>query len=170
MNRRTFLGLTAGAGAMAVGPRAWGANDRIVVAVMGTSRSNSGRNPGRGASLSEGLSFLREILTRPVRGKDGVALDEGIVATEAQNLVRSLRAIRDDKGRYAIRRCLEELARERPIAVCFDDVHWAAPTLLDLIEYLAGWMRDAPILLLVLARSDLLDLRPTWASPRPNSA
>jgi class 3 adenylate cyclase/tetratricopeptide (TPR) repeat protein len=70
---------------------------------------------------------------------------------------------------WAIRRFLEELARERPLVVCFDDVHWASPTLLDLIEYLAGWIRDAPVLLLVLARSELLELRPTWATPRANA-
>ena len=40
---------------------------------------------------------------------------------------------------WAIRRFLEELAREGPLLVCFDDVHWASATLLDLIEYLAGW-------------------------------
>jgi class 3 adenylate cyclase/tetratricopeptide (TPR) repeat protein len=70
---------------------------------------------------------------------------------------------------WAIRRFLEELARERPLVVFFDDVHWASPTLLDLIEYLAGWIRDAPVLLLVLARSELLELRPTWATPRANA-
>jgi class 3 adenylate cyclase/tetratricopeptide (TPR) repeat protein len=70
---------------------------------------------------------------------------------------------------WAIRRMLEQLARDRPLAVCFDDVHWASPTLLDLIEYLAGWMRDAPVLLLILARSELLELRPSWATPRANA-
>jgi class 3 adenylate cyclase/tetratricopeptide (TPR) repeat protein len=70
---------------------------------------------------------------------------------------------------WAIRRFLEELARERPLVVCFDDVHWASPTLLDLIEYLAGWMRDAPVLLLALARAEMLELRPTWATPRANA-
>jgi class 3 adenylate cyclase/tetratricopeptide (TPR) repeat protein len=70
---------------------------------------------------------------------------------------------------WAIRRMLEELARERPLVVCFDDVHWASPTLLDLIEYLAGWMRDARVLILVLARSELLELRPAWAAPRANT-
>ena len=55
---------------------------------------------------------------------------------------------------WAIRRFIEELARDQPLLVCLDDVHWASPTLLDLIEYLAGWLR-APVLLLVLARPDL---------------
>lgn len=69
---------------------------------------------------------------------------------------------------WAIRRFLEEAARERPLLVCFDDVHWASPTLLDLIEYLVGWLRG-PVLLLVLARSDLLEVRPSWVIPRPNA-
>jgi class 3 adenylate cyclase len=69
---------------------------------------------------------------------------------------------------WAIRRFLEELARGQPLLVCLDDVHWASPTLLDLIEYLAGWLR-APVLLLVLARTDLLEARPSWAAPRPNA-
>jgi class 3 adenylate cyclase/tetratricopeptide (TPR) repeat protein len=70
---------------------------------------------------------------------------------------------------WAIRRMLEELARDRPLVVCFDDVHWASSTLLDLIEYLAGWMRVARVLILVLARPELLELRPTWATPRVNA-
>jgi class 3 adenylate cyclase/tetratricopeptide (TPR) repeat protein len=70
---------------------------------------------------------------------------------------------------WAIRRMFEQLARDRPLVVCFDDVHWASPTLLDLIEYLAGWIRDARVLILVLTRPELLELRPTWATPRPNA-
>jgi len=61
--------------------------------------------PGRGASVSEGLAFLREILTNPVLRGDG--LDPAIVQTEARNLARALAALKDDKARYALRRCLE---------------------------------------------------------------
>jgi class 3 adenylate cyclase/tetratricopeptide (TPR) repeat protein len=63
---------------------------------------------------------------------------------------------------WAIRRVLETLARDRPLVVCLEDVHWAQPMFLDLVEYIAGWSRDAPILLLCLARPDLLDERPRW--------
>jgi predicted ATPase len=52
----------------------------------------------------------------------------------------------------------------------FEDIHWGEPTLLDLIEYFAGWIRDAPVLLLCLARRDLLDRQPAWLAPRPNAA
>ena len=39
----------------------------------------------------------------------------------------------------------------RPLVVVVDDIHWAEPTLLDLLEHVADWSRDAPILLLCLA-------------------
>jgi class 3 adenylate cyclase len=61
---------------------------------------------------------------------------------------------------WAVRRLLETLAAERPIVVVFEDVHWAEPTFLDLIEYLVASSRDAPILLLALGRTELLELRP----------
>jgi DNA-binding SARP family transcriptional activator len=62
----------------------------------------------------------------------------------------------------SVRRLFEGLARERPLLVCIDDVHWAQPTLLDLIEYVVGWSGDAPILLVCLARPELYDARPRW--------
>ena len=43
---------------------------------------------------------------------------------------------------WAVRRLLESLARKQPIVVAFDDIHWAEPTLLDLVEYLGEWRRD----------------------------
>jgi tetratricopeptide (TPR) repeat protein len=46
--------------------------------------------------------------------------------------------------------------------VMVEDIHWAAPTLLDLLEYLAGWTHDAPVLLLCLSRPDLLEERQGW--------
>ena len=50
-----------------------------------------------------------------------------------------------------------------PLLLVLDDVQWAEPAFLDLIEYLAGWTRDAPILVCCLARSDLSEVRPAWA-------
>jgi tetratricopeptide (TPR) repeat protein len=65
---------------------------------------------------------------------------------------------------WGVRRLLEALGRERPLVVSLEDVHWAEPTFLDLVEYVAGWSRDAPILLLCLARPELLDDRPGWSA------
>src|SRR5439155_25224081 len=63
---------------------------------------------------------------------------------------------------WAVRKLFEALARERPLVVVFEDVHWAEPTLLDLIEHLADWTRAAPLLLICLARPELLESRPSW--------
>jgi DNA-binding SARP family transcriptional activator/class 3 adenylate cyclase len=70
----------------------------------------------------------------------------------------------------AARRLLEVVARGRPLVVVLDDVHWAEPTFLDLIEHVAEWSREAPLLLLCLARPELLEERPSWGSGRVNGS
>jgi class 3 adenylate cyclase/tetratricopeptide (TPR) repeat protein len=63
---------------------------------------------------------------------------------------------------WSVRKALEERARKRPLALVVEDIHWAEPTLLDLAEHLGDWTRDAPVLLLCLARPELLEERPGW--------
>lgn len=70
---------------------------------------------------------------------------------------------------WAVRRLLQELARERPLIVLFDDLHWAQPTLLDLLEYLAGWLGNVPAVLMCMARPELLEIRPGWLGNQPNA-
>ncbi|MDP9342371.1 MAG: AAA family ATPase [Actinomycetota bacterium] len=70
---------------------------------------------------------------------------------------------------WAVRRLFESMARRRPLAVVVDDIHWAEPTLLDLIEHIADWTRDAPILLVCPARPELLDTRPGWGGGKLNA-
>ena len=69
----------------------------------------------------------------------------------------------------AVRRAFEQAAEERPLLVCFEDLHWAEPTLLDLVEYVAGSSRGVPILILALARAELVEQRPSWIAPRANA-
>ena len=54
-----------------------------------------------------------------------------------------------------MRRLLEALARTRPVLLLLDDVHWAEPALLDLVDYLAERVTDAPLLIVNLARPEL---------------
>src|SRR5438094_9253047 len=70
---------------------------------------------------------------------------------------------------WAVRRLLEEAARNQPLVVMVEDIHWAEPTFLDLLEYLAGWTHDAPVLLLCMSRPDLLEERQGWLTA-PNMA
>src|SRR5215213_1546561 len=63
-----------------------------------------------------------------------------------------------------------ELADAQPLVLVFEDVHWAEEPLLDLIEHLAERVKDAPLLIVCLARPELLDIRPGWSGGRLRAA
>jgi class 3 adenylate cyclase/tetratricopeptide (TPR) repeat protein len=63
---------------------------------------------------------------------------------------------------YSARRFVEAVAGEEPTVLSFEDIQWAESSLLDLIESLAARVRDVPLLVITLARPDLLDVRPSW--------
>lgn len=64
--------------------------------------------------------------------------------------------------RYAVRQVVEAIARDQPTIFVFEDIHWADPSLLDVIEMLAARAKEAPALFLALCRPDLLTARPGW--------
>ncbi|HSK35397.1 MAG TPA: AAA family ATPase, partial [Actinomycetota bacterium] len=74
-----------------------------------------------------------------------------------------------EEAAWTTRRLLASLAVDRPLVVVFDDLHWAEPTFLDLVEQLGEGGHQAPILLVVVARPELLEQRPAWAGGRPNA-
>jgi class 3 adenylate cyclase len=63
---------------------------------------------------------------------------------------------------HSVRVFIEAVARGEGTALVFEDIHWADPVLLDLIELLAARLHDLPVLLLTTARPELLDVRPAW--------
>ncbi|MDX6422983.1 MAG: hypothetical protein QOI67_454, partial [Gaiellaceae bacterium] len=63
---------------------------------------------------------------------------------------------------FSIRTFIEAVATDTPTMLVFEDLHWGDESLLDLVELLAARLRDLPILVVVLARPELLDARPTW--------
>jgi class 3 adenylate cyclase/tetratricopeptide (TPR) repeat protein len=69
---------------------------------------------------------------------------------------------------WAAREVMQGIADVQPLILLFEDIHWAEPPLLDLIEHLADWVR-APVLILCLARPELLDARPGWGGGRVRS-
>jgi class 3 adenylate cyclase/tetratricopeptide (TPR) repeat protein len=81
-----------------------------------------------------------------------------------------LEAVEEERAQqeiaWAVRSWAEQLARAQPLVLVFEDVHWGEEPLLELIEHLAGWVREAPLLLVCLARPELLDVRPTWGGGR----
>jgi predicted ATPase/class 3 adenylate cyclase len=71
---------------------------------------------------------------------------------------------------WAVRRLFESLAQTRPFVVVFDDLQWAEPTFIDLVDYVADHTRDAPVLLLCVARPELFDTRPDWGGGKRHAA
>jgi class 3 adenylate cyclase/tetratricopeptide (TPR) repeat protein len=66
----------------------------------------------------------------------------------------------------AMRRMIECLGDDLPLLVVFEDIHWAAPSELDLLEYLGAQLRDTAVVVIVLARPELHDERP-WGARLP---
>jgi class 3 adenylate cyclase/tetratricopeptide (TPR) repeat protein len=77
-------------------------------------------------------------------------------------LAASLSADAAEDISWSVRKAFERRARERPLALVVDDIHWAEPTLLDLLDHVAEWTRDAPVLMICTARPELRDERPGW--------
>ncbi|HEX2027346.1 MAG TPA: adenylate/guanylate cyclase domain-containing protein [Nitriliruptorales bacterium] len=146
------------------------------------------RFEGRCLPYGEGLTFrpVVEVLRDAAGIKEGdspeearVRLTELLPAGEewtpvADRLAPLLRLAETTPGIqetfWAVRKLLEALAAARPLVVVFDDIHWGEPTFLDLLDYLVDWIRDVPVLLLCLARPELLEARPTLAAARANTS
>ncbi|HVE43212.1 MAG TPA: Gfo/Idh/MocA family oxidoreductase [Planctomycetota bacterium] len=121
LDRRTFLGMAAGGAALAAAPasaRPQGANERIVVGVMGCSRSNSGRNPGRGSTLAIGLAALPGAEVAYVCDVDEKYL-AAVTADVSAKQARPPKAVKD------FRRILDDKSVDALVIATPD--HWHAP-------------------------------------------
>ena len=119
---------------------------------------------GRCLSYGEGITYWPVVEAVLQLGRR--SSDERAAAAIASLLGESEAPATADEIAWAFRRLLEESA---PVVCVFDDLHWAEPTFLDLVDHVADWSRDAPILLVCIARPELLDRRPTWAGGKLNA-
>jgi class 3 adenylate cyclase/tetratricopeptide (TPR) repeat protein len=159
-----------------LGPAGIG-KSRVAREFLALIEDQAGTLTGRCLPYGEGITFwpLGQIV-REAGGERG--FDDALACEDEAELIkeriRGAIGLSQDEGRmqetfWAVRRFLECLASSRPLVVCFEDIHWAESTFLDLIEYLTSWSRKAPILIICLARPDLLDTRTTWATPAAES-
>ena len=74
-----------------------------------------------------------------------------------------------DQTAWAAARFLEQIAVRSPVVVEVDDLHWAEPTLLDLLQRVTEETRDLPLLLVCQARPELLDSHPSWGHGSVNA-
>ncbi|MEP7224391.1 MAG: AAA family ATPase [Actinomycetota bacterium] len=77
---------------------------------------------------------------------------------------------RRDEAFAAWRRFFEAMAEHRPLVLIFEDLQWADEGLLDFVDHLPDWATGVPLLVVVTARPQLLERRPTWGGGKLNSA
>ena len=97
-----------------------------------------------------------------VKQLDALPSDEEAAAALRSLLGESDRPTSADEIAWAFRKLLEEQA---PLVVCFDDLQWGEETFLDLVESTGLLSAGAPLLLLCMARPELLERRPSWPVP-----
>jgi class 3 adenylate cyclase/tetratricopeptide (TPR) repeat protein len=159
---------------------------RLVAEAIGDAAAGATVLQGSCLPYGEGITFwpvsevVREAAhaeeTDPaedVRGKLAPLLaDEEhavIIAEGVAQLIGGPGGRPTDELFWAVRKLLEAIARRSPLVVVFDDIHWGEAMLLDLIEHVADWSRDAPILVVCIARPELLEIRPQWGGGKLNA-
>jgi class 3 adenylate cyclase/tetratricopeptide (TPR) repeat protein len=135
---------------------------------------------GRCLPYGEGITFrpVLEVVRMLIGDEDPSKIADHVGDDENAELIaaRVSAAVGLTKGAspkeetsWAVRKLLEAEARERPLVVVFDDIQWGQQTFLDLVEHVADLSREAPILLVCLARPELLDARPGWGGGKFNA-
>jgi class 3 adenylate cyclase/tetratricopeptide (TPR) repeat protein len=158
-----------------IGPAGIG-KSRLAAELSAGLRHEARTVSGRCLPYGDGITFWPVVqIIGALGAEDGVreilsgAEDAEAVTERVRSVFGSGALAPGSEMFWAVRRLFEELARDKPAVIIFEDIHWAAPTLLDLIEYLAGWTHDAPVLLLCLARPDLFEERQSWLAA-PNAS
>ena len=142
---------------------------------------------GRCVSYGEGITFLpideavrsaigigeldspADLTTGIRNALEGSADQDNVTSRLAGLLQATSEAVSLQDGFWAVRKLFEHIAAEEPLVLIVDDIHWAESAMLDLIEHIADWSRDAPIFLLCMARPELLDDRPNWGGGKLNA-
>ncbi len=130
---------------------------------------------GRCLSYGKGITYwaLAEIVSQVGDVRAALADDPtgGLAASRVAAALGSADApASSEEIAWGFRTLFEALARTKPLIVVIDDIHWAEPKLLDLVEYVITFAQDAPLFILCMARPDLLELRPAWVTPKPNAS
>jgi len=155
-----------------VGPAGIG-KSRLGNELFAATKDSARALVGRCLAYGEGITYwpLRGIVLAVAGGLTAASIEEllkedehgGRVSARLAEAIGSQESsARGEETFWAVRRFLERLASQQPLIVGIDELQWAEPTFLDLVEYLVGWASDAPILIVGLARPELLDNRPTW--------
>ena len=141
---------------------------RLIAELASEVRDSATVLTGRCLAYGDGITYwpLAELLR--AFGGDAAVAETVRDDPDAELVVERLRTLAAggdgpaEELFWAARRLFEALGRRRPLVVVLEDIHWAEATLLDLVEHVSRWSQSAPILLLCVARPELLEERPRW--------
>ena len=141
---------------------------RLIAELASEVRDSATVLTGRCLAYGDGITYwpLAELLR--AFGGDAAVAETVRDDPDAELVVERLRTLAAggdgpaEELFWAARRLFEALGRRRPLVVVLEDIHWAEATLLDLVEHVSRWSQGAPILLLCVARPELLEERPRW--------
>jgi class 3 adenylate cyclase/tetratricopeptide (TPR) repeat protein len=155
---------------------------RLVAEMLARRSSNARVLVGRCLPYGDGLTYwpLSEIVKQAAgiedadtpeeaRGRLAALLGDDADAPAVAGHLAQIVGLDDDgepgeNAFWAARRLLEILAAREPLVVVFEDVQWAEPTFLELVEHIPRWARlGLPLVIVCTARFELLDRRPEWA-------
>ena len=136
---------------------------RLVAEVLETIDGAATVAAGRCLPYGDGLTWWPLVEALGAGLLDQAAAEDEPAAARVRELLRPAgEPVAPEEALWAVRKVLEALARRRPLVLVVDDLQWAEPTFIDLVEHVAEWTRDAPLLLLNMARPELLEARPGW--------
>ena len=176
--RRRQVGLVTVVGAPGIG------KSRLVQEFLGTLEGAPEEVlvlSGRCSAYGRGITYrpLAELLESGPGGWRGLvrqlpsSSDGGTDRRAVEILEAVTRHHPDQSGveeiAWALRHLLEALGRSRPVVLVLEDLHWAEATLLDLVDDVAAWLTDVPVLLLCAARTELLESRPSWGGGKTSA-
>ena len=123
----------------------------------------------RGRCLSYGKGITYWPIVEVVKQLDALPKNEAAAAAIRSLLGKIESGTSAEEIAWAFRELLEQEAQDAPLVCVLDDLHWGEETILNLVEEVAALARDAPILLLCMARTDLLEHRSALGDGNPNA-
>jgi class 3 adenylate cyclase/tetratricopeptide (TPR) repeat protein len=151
---------------------------RLVRALLGDVADQATTVVGRCLPYGDGITYwpvaeiVRALAGAPSEAAVAALVDGESPTTESELIAaRVCRAagfvsgtVSVEEAQWAFRKLVERVARDRPVIVAVEDIHWAEPSLLALLEHVATVADAVPVLLVCVARPELAETHPAWGS------